>query len=263
MPVLYSVDLRWRIVWQYVLLGKSVDEVARMLFVSERTVQRYAERFCVTGHVDPFARRNGCYLKLSDGDQLLILELTMRYPGIYLRELQAELQRVRGVMVAASTICRTVRKLGLTRQRISHIALQQSELTRVEYIAEMSAFDPAMIMWIDETGCDRRNALHHYGYGIRGIRPQDYQLQLRGVRYSAIGVLSKEGLQDVYITKGTVNGDVFLDFVYTQLFPILRPFDGSSINSVVVMDNASIHHVNAVVDAICSIGAIVRFLPPF
>ena len=88
MPVSYSVDLRWQIVWQHVLLGKSADEVARMLFVNERTVHRYAERFCVTGHVHPFARRNGCYCKLSDDDQLIILELIMRYPGIYLRELQ-------------------------------------------------------------------------------------------------------------------------------------------------------------------------------
>ena len=29
------------------------------------------------------------------------------------------------------------------------------------------------------------------------------------------------------------------------------------------MDNASIHHVDDVVDAICSIGALVRFLPPY
>ena len=54
MPVSYSVDLWWQIVWQHVLLAKPAQEVARMLFVSERTVHRYAERFLVTGHVHPF-----------------------------------------------------------------------------------------------------------------------------------------------------------------------------------------------------------------
>jgi len=127
----------------------------------------------------------------------------------------------------------------------------------------MSAFYPVMMVWINETGYDRRNALRHFGYGIRGIPTQDQQLQLRGVQYSAIGILSKEGVQDVYITEGTVNGDVFLDFLNTQLLPILRPFDGFSSNSVVVMDNASIHHVDAVFDVICSIGALVRFFPPY
>ncbi|XP_065891697.1 uncharacterized protein [Dysidea avara] len=234
-------------------VGKPVDEVARMLFVSDRTVHRYAERFLVTGHVHPFERHNGCYCKLSDDDQLLVLELISCHPGMYLRELQAELQRVRGIVVDVSTICRTIRKLGLSRQRITHIALQQSEVKRVEYVAEMSAFDPSTIVWIDETGCDRRSTLRYFGYGIRGLPPQDYQLQLRGM----------EGIQDVYITEGTVNGDVFLDFIYTQLLPILRPFDERSVNSMLVMDNASIHHADDVVDAICSIGALVRFLPPY
>ena len=80
MPVSYSVDLRWRIVWQHVMLAKPADEVARMLFVSDRTVHRYAERFLVTGHVHPFERRNGCYCKLSDDDQLLVLELISCHP---------------------------------------------------------------------------------------------------------------------------------------------------------------------------------------
>ena len=149
------------------MLAKPADEVANMLFVNKRTVHRYAERFLVTGHVIPFERRNGCCCKLSDDDQLLIFELILCHPGIYYR------QRVRGVVVDVSTICRTIRKLGLSRQWISHIALQQSEIKRVEFMAEMSAFDPSTIVWIDETGCDRRSTLRHFGYGIRGLQPQD------------------------------------------------------------------------------------------
>jgi len=68
-------------------------------------------------------------------------------------------------------------------------------------MAKMLAFDLAMMVWIDETGCDRRNAQRHFGYGIRGIPPQDHQLQLRGVQYSTIGILSREGVQDIYISK--------------------------------------------------------------
>ena len=41
------------------------------------------------------------------------------------------------------------------------------------------------------------------------------------------------------------------------------PFDGVSPNSIVVMDNASIHHVDSVVDTILSVEALVRFLPPY
>ena len=78
----------------------------------------------------------------------------------------------------------------------------------------MAAFDPAMILWLDETDCDHRNALRYYGYNIRGLPPQDHQLQLRGVRYSAIGILSTDGVQDVYITENTANGCRFGLFVH-------------------------------------------------
>lgn len=41
------------------------------------------------------------------------------------------------------------------------------------------------------------------------------------------------------------------------------PFNGSNQKSIVVLDNASIHHVDQVVETIQSIGALVRFLPPY
>lgn len=41
------------------------------------------------------------------------------------------------------------------------------------------------------------------------------------------------------------------------------PFDGYNERSVVVLDNASIHHIDPVVQAINSVGALVKFLPPY
>ena len=134
----------------------------------------------------------------------------------------------------------------MTRQHIKHLSLRRSEAKRAKFWAEMSVFDPNMMLWVDESGCDRRNALRKYGYGIRGQPPQDYSLILRGKRYSAIGIISTKGVQDVYITDGTVNGDRFFDFVRQDMLPLVMPFDGQSPNSIVIMDNASIHHVDQV-----------------
>ena len=69
---------------------------------------------------------------------------------------------------------------------------------------------------------------------------------------------------DVDIVKGSVNGDRFTKFVNNTLVPILKPFDGNNSLSVVIMDNASIHHVDGVEHAIeHNSQAKVVFLPPY
>jgi len=91
-------------------------------------------------------------------------------------------------------------------------------------LEEISCYDPSMIVWVDETGCDLRNAMRKYGYGIRGMTPQDYTLKIRGKRYSAVGILTTEGLEDVYAEEDSVNGEVFLDFVRKCLLPYFNAF---------------------------------------
>ena len=41
------------------------------------------------------------------------------------------------------------------------------------------------------------------------------------------------------------------------------PFNGTNPNSVVIMDNCSIHHLHDVIRLIHSVGALVLFLPPY
>ena len=43
--------------------------------------------------------------------------------------------------------------------------------------------------------------------------------------------------------------------------PILQPFSGSNPRSVVVLDNASIHHVERIQQLIDATGALIYYLP--
>ena len=45
--------------------------------------------------------------------------------------------------------------------------------------------------------------------------------------------------------------------------PILQPFNGSNPRSVVVLDNASIHHIERIQELIDATGALIRYLPPY
>ena len=115
----------------------------------------------------------------------------------------------------------------------------------------------------DETGADKRNCLRKYGYSLRGKPATKKSFVVRGERVSAIACMTMERILDVKTHTDSSNGDIFYDFVNTHLIPHLCPFDGYSSNSVVVLDNCSIHHCTEVVTSLRDIGVMVHFLPPY
>ena len=67
----------------------------------------------------------------------------------------------------------------------------------------------------------------------------------------------------IELKKGTVNSDDFHDFVHGSLIPNMHPYDGHSPRSVAVMDNCSIHHVDAILKLFEAAGIMVIFLLPY
>ena len=264
MPAPYSVDFRWRIVWLARFQHFSPADVAQLLNVCSRTVTRYVKLFDQTGDIMPRQYRHGPCRLLGQFEQLILLRLIIDNPGIYIAELQDKLLTKCAITCSAATICRTLKHMGCSRQKIQRIALQRSDQCRGKFMAEIAMYDPAMFVWIDETGCDRRNYMRRCGYSVRGIPPRDHRLLIHGTRYSAIPVMSIHAIHDVGIIEGSVNGDKFKGFIETTVLPILNPFNGTNPLSVVIMDNCTIHHVDPVIDMIeTNAQAKIIFLPPY
>ncbi len=64
---------------------------------------------------------------------------------------------------------------------ITHVALQQSDELRARFMANISTYDPGTLIWIDESGHDKRKSMRKYGYSMRGVRPIERRLLVRGV----------------------------------------------------------------------------------
>ena len=85
-----------------------VKRISENLSVDPSTVRRILALFDSTGTVDPKTypdQQATNRRKLSEADQIFVLELILQRPGIYLREVQHE-PAVRGIEINASTICR-------------------------------------------------------------------------------------------------------------------------------------------------------------
>ena len=243
--------------------GKTISQVAREMYVSHSSVERFVHLYHSTGEVGPKQQKHGPERMLDQFEEFTVLQSLLNNPGIYLREVQEELYEATGKWASCATVCRTEKRLGLTRQKMKRVAIGRSEVLRGQYMADIDVFDPNMLVFVDETGCDRQNLIRQFGYGLQGITPVTHQLIAYGQRISAIGVMTTRGIEDFYLVEGSVNGEIFLNFVQRCLLPIMLPFDGDNPRSVLVMDNAAIHHVEAVVDMLTAAGILIRFLPPY
>ena len=72
---------------------------------------------------------------------------------------------------------------------------------------EMTVYNREMVIFVDETGSDRRDSIRKYGYSLRGQPARTQKLLVRGRRVSAIGVLSVSSMLDCYIVEGTVDAN--------------------------------------------------------
>ena len=97
-----------------------------------------------------------------------------------MREIQQILVAETGTRVDVSTIWRFLQISNITRQKMVMIAKQRSDILRAEYLLDMKIFHghSEMLVFVDETGADRRNCLRRFGYSLRGKPAKTKQLLL-------------------------------------------------------------------------------------
>ena len=156
-----------------------------------------------------------------------------------------------------------MRKNGLTRKKVQHVAKQRCMEYRAQFRAHTMLYTRDKFVWVDESGSDARKSMRKFGYSLKGIPPVCHRFLVRGKRISAIAAICSDGLLGVELTTGSVNGDKFVDFLRGTLIPNMNPFDGVSSRSIVVMDNCAIHHVPEVYQLFQDAGVLVLFLPPY
>ena len=239
-------------------------EIAKRLQIACSTAHRIYMRFEETGDVSPVGVADKHSMrKLDEHHELLILGLVADNPCLYLRELSQLIFDATGVRTSESTVCRVLRRNGFTRKKVQQVAKQRCVQYRALFMARVLNFSSDMFVWVDETGSDARANIRKFGYSIIGETPVYHRFLARGRRISAIAAICTQGLVEVELTTGSVDGNTFLDFVRGSLIPNMQPFDGNSSKSIAVLDNCTVHHVNEVKKLFEDAGILLLFLPPY
>ena len=258
----YESDLRWRMVYQSSVQGLTLREIASNLNVDHSTVCRVLKIFEETGNVEP-GKSSGRPKTLNVYDEFIIIENVLENPSIYLHEIKEDLRTTTGRELDESTICRFLHRNGFSRQKLRLVAQQRNQELRQRFMTECSAYRPEMFVFVDETGSDRRNAMRKFGYSLVGKTPSVSRLLVRGKCFSAIAALTLDGIIATLVTSNTVTAVTFEEFIVSKLLTKLMPFNGVNPNSILVLDNATIHHVQSVLEVIKDTGCLLLFLPPY
>ena len=96
-----------------------------------------------------------------------------------------------------------------------------------------------------------------YGRGEVGKRVYDERPGNKGKNMTLIGAISDEGLIGTMTVTGALDTEAFLVFIEQILLPVLW------VGAIIVMDNLPVHYANTAKDLIESVGARVKFLPPY
>ena len=116
--------------------------------------------------------------------------------------------------------------------------------------------DPEHVVFIDETWA-KTNMTRTYGRSPKGTRVTERVPSGRWETTTFVGALRADGFVAPLTADGPIHGRLFLSWVEQHLLPTLSAGD------VVVMDNLSSHKVAGVREAIESVGAELRYLPPY
>jgi hypothetical protein len=208
----------------------------------------------------------------------LLLQLVNDNPDYFLDEMLYLLKTEHFVSVHYTTIHHELERAGVSRKRLQKIALERDEPHQCDFIGRMANYDPTQLAFLDETSKDERTPDRWFGRARKGTRAQKRGPFVRGRRVSIEALINLDGMVLGMVVEGSMTKATFLQYLEfivigllfhfsflsyftspTQLLITTSPqlpkctaFPG--LMSVLVMDNAKIHHGDDVMELIESFG---------
>ena len=252
----YADDLRLVVV-RLIGEGHTRPEVAELCGISLSSVGRYVRRYRVTGSVSPdkFGGYKDYALAKYAGR---IRRWIAGQPDLTLLELQARLAEA-GVKVAASSVFRFLRHLGLTYKKSLHAAEQDRPdvaALRQRWRRNQRKLDPRRLVFIDETAVST-SMTRRRGRSARGQRLVCKVPFGAWQSVTMVAALRHDRMTAPMTLNGAMTGDAFRSYIGQVLGPTLRRGD------IVVMDNVPLHRTQAVREALERLGVSVPTFPAY
>lgn len=166
------------------------------------------------------------------------------------------------VDVSPSTITRLLKEKDTdwSRKISGRVAEQQDPDLRDLYLYKIPDCHSYQMVFIDESGCDKRTGHRRYGWAKRGVRPRRTAKYNREQRFRVLAAYTQGGIELSRVFPGSTTTDVFEDFMDQLLRHCGR---WPEPKSVLIMDNASSHCSDRTEQMCTEAGVRLTYLPPY
>lgn len=181
-------------------------------------------------------------------------------PSLYIEEMAVFLWDEFGILPSSATIQRALSHEGWTKKKARQRAKEQNPQLRDFYQHKLSEFRSYHLVFVDESGCDKRIGFRRTGWAPVGVTPVQVSKFHRGQRYQILPAYAQDGIILSHIFKGSAGAAFFEGFIEQLLQHCGR---WPEPKSVLVMDNASFHHSDRVKQLCSDAGVRLLYLAPY
>lgn len=189
-----------------------------------------------------------------------LCEHLLEKPNLYQDEMVVFLWDEFRVLVTIYSVGRALASVGWSKKASRQIARERNAELRDYYLHTISSFRSYHLVYVDESGCDKRAGFRRTGWSPLGVTPVQISQFHRGQRYQILPAYAQDGVVFSRVFQGSTDAVVFEDFIRQLLHHCGR---WPEPKSVLVMDNASFHRTEGVRQICLAAGVKLVYLPPY
>jgi transposase len=187
-------------------------------------------------------------------------EHLLEKPDRYLDELVVFMWDDFEAVVTASTINRALKSAGWSKKTCRRVASGRNADLRDFYLHNLPPFSSYHLVYVDESGCDKRIGFRRTGWSPLGITPVQIARYRRERRWQILPAYTQNGILLSRVFQGSTDGAAFEDCIEQLLHHCGR---WPEPRSVLAMDNASFHHTERMAEMCADAGVKLIYLPTY
>jgi len=238
----------------------TASQMAKAAGCHKRTIKRHRSNVRLFGSVTAPPNKGGRPRSLTPLMVQVLCDHLVEKPHLYLDEMAVFLWDEFGVLVTTWSIRRALKCKGWSKKASKQKARERNANLRDAYFHFISDFSSYHLVYVDESGCDKRIGFRGMGWSPRGTTPSQVTKFHRDQRCQILPAYAQDGVVLSRVYQGPTDSPLFEDFIEELLH-----FCGKwpEPKSVLVMDNASLHHSETIEQMCSQAGVKLVYLPPY